>query len=377
MLADPGDLEPLVSVLIPAYNAASTLSETLASVCGQTYRNLDIIVVDDGSADATFALATRLSKEDPRIRVLHQDNAGVAAARNLALRHAVGPLVAPVDADDLWHPTKIERQVRRLREATEAAVIYCWSLEIDPASRVLERRLDQDEFEGDVYAALVLTNFLGNASVPLLRRDLAVAVGGWDPSLHARKAQGCEDWQFYLRIAARARFALERAFLVGYRRSPGAMSRQVAAMRRSYNLLMREVSDRRPRPPSDLMRWSRAEFRLYEADLLLECGDRMRALGSISLATLLAPSAIGLASYRRRLRRIFGPPTLSSGGATTGAKALRSPPEVIKKQAVGESDDVLGRPFHEVPVERDFVIRDGAVRDRKRSEAARLKLGPS
>jgi hypothetical protein len=242
---------------------------------------------------------------------------------------------------------------------------------------VLERRLDQDEFEGDVYAALVLTNFLGNASVPLLRRDLAVAVGGWDPSLRARKAQGCEDWQFYLRIAAGARFALERAFLVGYRQSPGTMSRQVAAMRRSYNLVMREVSDRRPRPPSDLMRWSRAEFRLYEADLLLECGDRMRALGSISLATLLAPSAIGLASYRRRLRRIFGPPTLSSAGATTVAKALRSPPEVIKKQAVGESDGVLGRPFHEVPVERDFVIRDGAVRDRKRSEAARLKLGPS
>jgi glycosyltransferase involved in cell wall biosynthesis len=375
MPADPGDLEPLVSVLIPAYNAASTLAETVASVCGQTYRNLDIIVVDDGSADATFAVASRLSKEDPRIRVLRQDNAGVAAARNLALRHAVGPLVAPVDADDLWHPTKIERQLRRMREVRDAAVAYCWSVEIDPTSRVIERRLDQDEFEGDVYAALVLTNFLGNASVPLLRRDLAVAVGGWDPSLRERKAQGCEDWQFYLRIAASARFALERAFLVGYRQSPGAMSRQVAAMRRSYNVVMREVSDRRPRPPSNLTRWSRAEFRLYEADLRLERGDRMRAVGGISLATLLSPSVVGLASYRRRLRRIFGLPTFSSGAVTAVATAQKWGPEIFKEQAAGKSDGVLGRPFREVPVDREFVIR-WRVRDRKRSEAARLKLGP-
>ena len=376
MSTNPSDLNPLVSVLIPAYNAASTLAETMASVCGQTHRNLDIIIVDDGSVDATFALASRLSHDDRRIRVLRQDNAGVAAARNLALRHAAGPLVAPVDADDLWHPTKIERQVRRLHEVTDAAIVYCWSVEIDPASRVIERRLDQDEFEGDVYAALVITNFLGNASVPLLRRDLAVAVGGWDPSLRARKAQGCEDWQFYLRIAARGRFALERAFLVGYRQSPGAMSRHVAAMRRSYNLVMREVSDRRPRPPSNLMRWSRAEFRLYEADLLLARGDRMRAVGAIGLATLLDPSVIGLASYRRRLRRIFGPPTFSSGAVTAIATAQKRGPEIIEGQAVGKSDAILGRQFHEVPVERKFVIREGAVRDRKRSEAARLKLGP-
>jgi hypothetical protein len=90
----------------------------------------------------------------------------------------------------------------------------------------------------------------------------------------------------------------------------------------------------------------------------------------------LAPSAIGLASYRRRLRRIFGPPTFSTGGATAVATAQKRRPEIIKEQAVGKSDGVLGRPFDEVPVERDFVIRDGRVRDRMRSEAAQLKLGP-
>jgi glycosyltransferase involved in cell wall biosynthesis len=373
MPTDQSNLNPLVSVLIPAYNAAATLAETLASVCNQTYRNLDIIVVDDGSVDATFTLASRLSHQDRRIRVLRQDNAGVAAARNLALRHAAGPLVAPVDADDLWHPTKIERQVRRLREAKDADVVYCWSVEIDPASRVIEQR-DQDECEGDVYAALVLASFVG-ASVPLLRRDLATAVGGWDPSLRARKAQGCEDWQFCLRLAARARFALERAFLVGYRQSPGAMSRQLAAMRRSYNLVMREVSDRRPRPPSDLLRWSRTEFGLYEADLLLERGDRLGALRAIGLATLLSPSAFGLRSYKRRLRRIFGAPA-SAGAAPPRVLAKSADPRAVQEPARRPVDPLVGRPFHESPVELDFRVSDGAARARRRSEAARLKLGP-
>lgn len=370
MPAEAGGPEPLVSVLIPAYNAASTLGETLASVCGQTYRNLEIIIVDDGSSDDTAALAGRLSRNDPRIRLLRQDNAGVAAARNLALRHATGLLVAPLDADDLWHPTKIERQVRRLREAPDAEVVYCWSIEIDPASRVIELRADQDECEGDVYAALVLANFVGNSSVPLIRRDLAAAVGGWDPSLRARKAEGCEDWQFYLRLAARARFALEPAFLVGYRQSPNAMSRQLAAMRRSYNLVMQEAADRKPRPPPAILRWSRAEFGLYEADLMLERGDRLRALGGVCLATLLAPSAVRLASYRRRLRRIFVPPPSTSGGAAVFAQ------NAVEGQAARQDHGVVGRPFREVPVERDFRIRDGAVRDRRRSEATRLKLGP-
>jgi glycosyltransferase involved in cell wall biosynthesis len=375
MTAEAGGSEPLVSVLIPAYNAASTLAETLASVCGQTYRNLDIIVVDDGSSDETGAVAARLSEGDTRIRLLRQDNAGVAAARNLALRHAAGPVVAPVDADDLWHPTKIERQVRRLHEATDAAVVYCWLIEIDPASRVIGRRLDQDECEGDVYAALVLANFVG-ASVPLIRRDLAMAVGGWDPSLRARKAQGAEDWEFHLRLAAEARFALEPAFLVGYRESPGTMSRQLATMRRSYNLVMREVSDHTPRPPSHLLRWSRVEFGLYEADLLLERGDRARAFGRVCLATLLAPSVVGLASYRRRLRRIFASEATTSGGVAAAVLAHKSDPGSVHELPHRSGTPVIGRPFHEVPVERDFVIRDGAVRDRKRSEAAGLKLGP-
>jgi hypothetical protein len=169
---------------------------------------------------------------------------------------------------------------------------------------------------------------------------------------------------------------LEPAFLVGYRQSPSAMSRQLVAMRRSYKLLMRDVSDRKPQPPTDLLRWSRAEFRLYEADLLLERGARLRALGNVSLATLLAPSAVGLASYRRRVRRIFALPTFASRGATARATAQKTGPKVVTKQAVGQDDGVLGRPFREVPVERDFVIRDGAIRDRKRSEVARLKLGP-
>ena len=81
---------------------------------------------------------------------------------------------------------------------------YCWSTDIDANDHIVEHRLAVERVEGDVYAALVLHNFIGNGSVPLIRRGLLQAVGGWDTALHHANAQGCEDWLLYLRLAERA-----------------------------------------------------------------------------------------------------------------------------------------------------------------------------
>ena len=105
---------PLVGVVVPAYNAAATLDETLRSVRAQTHRALEIIVVDDGSLDDTAAIARRHAAEDERVRVLCQANAGVAAARNAGWQSSRADLIAFIDADDLWAPTKIERQLQAL-----------------------------------------------------------------------------------------------------------------------------------------------------------------------------------------------------------------------------------------------------------------------
>src|SRR5215213_5558127 len=118
MSAGPGrprsPAEPLVSVIVPAYNAASTLDDTLRSIRSQTHSNLDIIIVNDGSTDDTLAIAERHSGQDDRIRVVSQMNAGVAAARNLGVRLSRGELIAPIDADDLWARHKIAEQVGAL-----------------------------------------------------------------------------------------------------------------------------------------------------------------------------------------------------------------------------------------------------------------------
>src|SRR5689334_6839377 len=122
------DADSVVGVVIPAYNAAATLDETLCSVRAQTYLTLEIIVVDDGSRDATPEIALRHAAGDRRVRLIRQANAGVAAARNRGIEETRADLVAPIDADDLWAPTKIARQMEVLRRASpETALVYTWS----------------------------------------------------------------------------------------------------------------------------------------------------------------------------------------------------------------------------------------------------------
>jgi glycosyltransferase involved in cell wall biosynthesis len=108
--------ENLISCIVPVYNSERYLGETLDSILAQTYRPLEIIVVDDGSTDGTAAVAAGYGH---RVRYVRQANAGEAAARNRGLNVAEGEFVAFDDADDLWHPEKLERQVARLEHRPE------------------------------------------------------------------------------------------------------------------------------------------------------------------------------------------------------------------------------------------------------------------
>lgn len=112
---------PLVSVIVPAYNAASTLDATLASACAQTYARIEIIVADDGSTDATCELVERLASRDPRVRLLRGTHCGhPGVVRNRALREVRGEFIAFLDADDLWVATKIGDQLAALRRVPGA-----------------------------------------------------------------------------------------------------------------------------------------------------------------------------------------------------------------------------------------------------------------
>lgn len=273
-----------VSVIIPAYNAAETIDRTLASARLQSHHPLEIIVVDDGSTDSTADRVTRHAAQDLRVRLIRQDNAGVAAARNRGLAEASGEFIAPLDADDLWHPQKIERQLRAIDEAgPDAALAYNWFRRIDMADRVLPGS-PHPRIEGRVLHRHLDWNFISNGSTPLVRAAVARSVG-FDPVLHRSGNQGCEDYLFQLRIAREHRFVCVPAYLTGYRIAAGAMSADPARMMRSHIQALGLLRAELGRPARRLIDQRRAAYARSLAFKALKSG---RVTEAAAMAALLA-----------------------------------------------------------------------------------------
>lgn len=259
-----GSTTPLVSVILPAYNAARFIEASIASVRQQSFPALELIVVDDGSTDDTATRVAKAARQDPRIRLLRQRNSGVAAARNHAAGCARAPYIAPLDADDIWFPEKLEKQVRCMqRAAANVGVVYAWSVRIDAAGKVFNRR-PRPELRGWLYPAFAYKNFC-SASAPLIRRECLLEAGGYDLSLRAQGGEGCEDLDLLLRLAQRYDFELIPEFLLGYRVWEGSMSCNAEAMERSHHLVMQRVEQTCPDLPRRILRWSRSEFCLHLA----------------------------------------------------------------------------------------------------------------
>lgn len=275
---------PLVSVIVPAYDAAATLGRTLDSVRAQTYENLEILVVDDGSRDATRALALTAAGADPRIRVLQQPNGGVARARNLGLYAARGDYVAPLDADDLWHETKIERQLEVLLAEPSAAFVYCWFRRIDADDHVLADG-PQYTFRGHAICRHALVNFVGNGSAILARRAAVLEVGGYDPSLRDLGLEGGEDWLLQLQLARRYPVSVVPEYLVGYRRLPTSMSQNAHRMALSHCHVAQLIARQCSEIPRRAFAWA-------EGPYLVDCAWHCARAGWPRLAAELLRRAV-------------------------------------------------------------------------------------
>ena len=262
--------EELISAIVPAYNAAATLGDTLQSALAQTHQNLEVLVVDDGSTDATAEIAATYAARNSRVRLLQQTNAGVAAARNLAIAHAGGVCIAPLDADDLWHPEKIEAQVAIIRqEGPRVGVVYCWWRRIDMGGSVCGEEWHPYPHQGNVYTALIMGNILGCASSPLILKSYLAEIGGYDTDA---RVQGCEDLMLYLRLAERCDFALVPRFLVGYRFTRGSVSSDARRMLLSQKLVLTEAQQRQPEVPASLFRLAEARCEYQRGKAFLRCG---------------------------------------------------------------------------------------------------------
>lgn len=190
---------PLVSAVIPTYNRGHVVERAVASVLDQTYRPIEIIVVDDGSTDDTAERIARVRA--PGLEYVRTPtNAGASAARNLGISQARGDLVAFLDVDDEWLPDKTARQVAAFHEApSRLGVVYCGISEVSPEWPPIERH---PTLRGDLFDTLRVINVLRTSGV-MVRRDVLDRVGGFDCGLAAR-----HDWDLWLRIA--------REYLIDY-----------------------------------------------------------------------------------------------------------------------------------------------------------------
>ena len=220
----PSSSPPVVSIVIPAYNAQAYLGDTLESALNQTYRSFEIIVVDDGSTDATAAVAENYRSRG--VRVLLQANAGAAAARNRALLVARGKLVVLLDSDDLWEPDYLETMVQFLDRNPEVSIAFC-------NSRFFGESKHAGKTYQEVYPPappITFAKLAGQVSHvcldAILRREVFKRVGMFDERL-----QAVEDFDLWLRaLQAGCRIEPIARVLVHYRRHAASVSADSTVM---------------------------------------------------------------------------------------------------------------------------------------------------
>jgi len=247
----------IVSIIIPVYNGEKTIRETIQSVLSQSFRNIEIIVINDGSTDSTVEIVKSIL--DSRLQIFSYPNAGLAASRNRGIKYCKGQFISFIDADDLWTVDKLACQYQALQTHKNAALAYSWTDYIDANGKFLKagRRITA---MGDAYSKLVLWNFLENGSNPLIRADVLNEVGGFDESLAA-----AEDWDMWLRLsAAGGEFVCVERVQILYRVSANSMSnnlkRQEAA---SLKVIERAFSHPRAESLQHLKQYSFAHLYQY------------------------------------------------------------------------------------------------------------------
>lgn len=241
-----------VSVVIPAYNAARYIKQAIDSVLAQSYREYEIIVVDDGSTDETPVIAQQFGDA---IRCIRQSNRGLSAARNTGIKNARAEIIALLDSDDLWEPQFLERMVYHLNLHPEAAGIYCGFQYInskgevvgEPSLKIVPPELFHATMSDD-------GNWLAPSAV-MFRKRLAEHVGLFDESL-----QSVQDWDLWIRLSESAPFVGLKEALVEYRRHENNMSKDPERM---INDIYQLTKKRFGADESDRSTWSSSKKKAF------------------------------------------------------------------------------------------------------------------
>lgn len=207
----------LVSVVIPTYNRANQVVTAIKSVLEQTYQNIEIIVVDDGSTDGS---AQQIAKFGNKIKYLVKQNGGVSSARNYGIRHSQGELIAFLDSDDIFLPDKIKKQVTFLDNNPDFGLVLCDYYHIDSHDKRTGQSTRRDHFprDGQLLKEVLFHPSLAPSSV-LVRKDILNVVGLFDESLKT-----AEDFDLHLKLARITNIGLVAEPLFDYRRGEEGLS---------------------------------------------------------------------------------------------------------------------------------------------------------
>ncbi len=288
---------PVVDIIIPTYNGLPWLEKTVESVLSQTYKNFILYIVDDGSTDKTAAYVKAL--KDKRVRYMHKANGGQSTARNVGIKSSNSPLLAFLDSDDIWYPTKLEKQVAIMQEKPAVGMVYGHYYLIDEADEIItylqiwkRGRIFDDLLQGNIIA--------GSASMVLIRRGVFDSLG-----LFKEDFLIGEDWEMWLRIAHSYDIDFVPEIIAGLRHRHDGMQKNYKKMADglvyAYDYIVHEFA---------LKGWRKRRFAnatLYTAtELYMRASMRLRAKKTLLRLFKESPSMFfGNAGWKLHISNSF------------------------------------------------------------------------
>jgi glycosyltransferase involved in cell wall biosynthesis len=204
---------PKVSIIIPTYNRANFIGETIQSILNQTFQDFEIIVVDDGSTDNTKKIIDGFIKQSEKIKYLYQNHCGrPSIPRNYGFKISTGKYLAFLDSDDLWLPKKLEKQINVLEKNINVGFVDCKNIIINEFGSEIKGSYKFPIYNGDVFRELLKSNIILTPGSVIIKRDVIEKIGNFDESLLS-----LDDWDLWIRISKYYGFAYINEPLFKYR----------------------------------------------------------------------------------------------------------------------------------------------------------------
>lgn len=290
---------PKVSVVIPNYNYGKYLKKTVESVFDQSYKNVEIIVVDDGSSDDSVEILKGFGN---RITVVQQDNQGVSRARNAGVNHSAGEFVAFLDADDLWLPEKLALQIQKFFDDDKIGFVHCSMSYINTDDEIIgEERCGREGWLANEVLSL-RPAIIGAGSTCVVKRNVFDEIGGFDP-----RQTTAADWDFGYRVASKYKIGFVDELLVLYRFHGSNMHSNIRAMENDVKIGLEKAFLNNDPALQTIRSACYGNFYYTLAGSYFHSGQYRASLSNAFKSLWYTPSVIGnfLALPRKRLKTFY------------------------------------------------------------------------